>query len=511
MEQALAFVLRHLLDRHARPAGHDLSDILLGDHVVAVVFALLPGRALLGDVLTELSLLVPQAGGLFKVLMSDGFLLFILQGLEAVLLLLDVGRGGEAVQPHARGGLVHQVDGLVGQETVADIAVGQADGGLKRLVGDFYLVMRLVAVAQALENSQRLFGRGLAYLDRLEAALQRGVLFNVLAVFVQGGRADALQLAAGESGLEDVGGVHAAFGLAGAHQRVELVDKENHVPLFLHILDGILEPLLKLAPVLASGDHAAQVQGQDALAGKGFGNLAGHDHLGQALHHGAFAHARLTDEHGVVFGAAAHDLHDAFNFRAAANHRVQLAVLRSLGQVAAVFFQHAAFGLSFLALGRGNILAAVGLGFGQRLENFLLHFLRIHAHAAKQAHGHAFALLEKGKPEMLRAHKAVVQLAAFQNAAFQNFFAARGQLQHAAGLNIALAQKRAHALKNRIIVDIRGQHIGYHGTGLLQQAQKNMLRPHIGLVQQHRRLLGGRHGTLSPLGKASENCHIRTS
>ena len=112
---------------------------------------------------------------------------------------------------------------------------------------------------------------------------------------------------------------------------------------------------------------------------------------------------------------------------------------------------------------------------------------------------------------MLRAHKAVVQLAAFHNAAFQNSFAARGQLQHAAGRNIALAQKCAHALKNRIIVDIRGQHIGYHGTGLLQQAQKNMLRPHIGLVQQHRRLLGGRHGTLSPLGKASENCHIRTS
>ena len=53
MEQALAFVLRHLLDRHARPAGHNLGDILLGDHVVAVVFALLPGRSLLGDVLTQ--------------------------------------------------------------------------------------------------------------------------------------------------------------------------------------------------------------------------------------------------------------------------------------------------------------------------------------------------------------------------------------------------------------------------------------------------------------------------
>ena len=415
------------------------------------------------------------------------------------------------MQPDARGGLIHEVDGLVRQKAIADIPVGQADGGLKRLVGDLHLVMRLVAVAQALENGQGLLGGGLAHLDGLEAALERGVLFNVLAVFVQGSRADALQLAAGESGLEDVGGVQAAFGLAGAHQRVEFINKEDDVSLLFDILDGVLEALLKFAAVFAASDHAAKVQRKNTLAGEGFGHLAGHDHLGQALHHGAFAHARLADEDGVVFRAAAHDLHDALNFRAAADHGVEFAVLRGLGQVAAVFFQNAAFGLSVFAAGCGGVLPAVGLGFDQRLENFLLHDLRIHAHAAKQAHGHAFALLEQSQPEMLRAHKAVVQLAAFQNAAFQNFFAARGQFQHAAGLHVALAQERAHALKNRIIVDIRGQHIGYHGTGLLQQAQKNMLRPHIGLVQQHRRLLGGRHGTLSPLGKASENCHIRTS
>ena len=443
--------------------------------------------------------------------MSDGFLLFILQGFEAVLLLLDVGRGGEAVQPHARGGLVHQVDGLVRQKAVADIPVGQADGGLKRLVGDFYLVMRLVAVAQALENGQRLFGRGLAYLDRLEAALQRGVLFNVLAVFVQRGCADALKLAAGEGGFEDVGGVQAAFGLARAHQRVEFINKEDDVSLLFDILDGVLEALLKFAAVFAAGDHATKVQRKDALAGEGFGHLAGDDQLGQPFHHRAFAHTRLADEDGVVFRAATHDLHDALNFRAAADDRVELSVLRGLGQVAAVFFQNAAFGLSVFAAGCGGVLAAVGLGFGQRLENFLLHFLRIHAHAAKQAHGHALALLEQGKPEMLRAHKAVVQLAAFQNAAFQNFFAARGQLQHAAGLHVALAQQRAHALKHGFIVDALGQHLRNDGAGLLEQPQKNMLRSHIGLVQQHRRLLGGCHGTLGPLGEASENCHIRTS
>ena len=60
---------------------------------------------------------------------------------------------------------------------------------------------------------------------RLEAPLQRGVLLDVLAVLVERGRADAAQLAAGQRGLEHVGGVHRALGRARADQRVQLVDE----------------------------------------------------------------------------------------------------------------------------------------------------------------------------------------------------------------------------------------------------------------------------------------------
>ena len=44
----------------------------------------------------------------------------------------------------------------------------------------------------------------LGHLDGLEAALERGVLLDVLTVLGEGRRADALQLAAREGGLEDV-------------------------------------------------------------------------------------------------------------------------------------------------------------------------------------------------------------------------------------------------------------------------------------------------------------------
>ena len=80
-----------------------------------------------------------------------------------------------------------------------------------------------------LQDLQRILDIGLIHGDRLEAALQRGVLLDVLAVLVEGGGADDLNLAPAQGGLQDVGGVHAALGIAGAHDVVDLVDDEDDV------------------------------------------------------------------------------------------------------------------------------------------------------------------------------------------------------------------------------------------------------------------------------------------
>ena len=74
-----------------------------------------------------------------------------------------------------------------------------------------------------------LLERGLLDHNGLEAAFERRVLLDVLAVVVEGGGADALQLTAGERRLEDVGCVDRAFGRARADERVEFVDEEDRV------------------------------------------------------------------------------------------------------------------------------------------------------------------------------------------------------------------------------------------------------------------------------------------
>ena len=54
--------------------------------------------------------------------------------------------------------------------------------------------------------------------------------FSIVAVFVERGGADQVQFAAGQAGLEDVAGIHAALAAAaGADHGVQLVDEDDEL------------------------------------------------------------------------------------------------------------------------------------------------------------------------------------------------------------------------------------------------------------------------------------------
>ena len=152
-----------------------------------------------------------------------------LELLDAAVDLVDLRRHRGDLDGDARGGLVDQVDRLVGQEAVGDVAVRERRGGDERGVGDRDAVVRLVALLEAAEDGDRRLDARLADVDGLEAALERGVLLDVLAVLVERGRADRAQLAAGEHRLEQVRGVDGALGGTGADDRVQLVHEEDHL------------------------------------------------------------------------------------------------------------------------------------------------------------------------------------------------------------------------------------------------------------------------------------------
>ena len=187
----------HAVERNARPFGDDVHDVVFGDDDFLLLAA---GRAIRSGRLSSFSLacfsLSRRAAAPSKSWALIARFLVALDVLDLRLDVLHFRRAGHGADARARAGFVHDVDGLVGQKAAGEVAVGKLDGGLDGLVGDLGLVVRLVFGAQALEDQDGfLDGRGLDH-DRLEAAFERGVLLDVLAVFVERGRADALQFAA---------------------------------------------------------------------------------------------------------------------------------------------------------------------------------------------------------------------------------------------------------------------------------------------------------------------------
>ena len=181
--------------------------------------------------------------------------------------------------------------------------------------------------------------------DGLEAALQRGILFDMLAVLGKGRRADDLNFSAGERGFEDVRGVHAALGVARADDIVHLVDDEDDIALLAYLLDKPLHAAFKLAAELRPRDERGEVEQEHLLILKLVGDVAHRNALRKPLGDGGLADARLADKAGVILLAAVQDLDNALQLLLAAYHAVELALTRTGGEVDAVIIKEFSLGL----------------------------------------------------------------------------------------------------------------------------------------------------------------------
>src|ERR1019366_8244986 len=217
-------------------------------------------------------------------------------------------------------------------------------------------MMDLVALAQAAQDRDRLFDTGLVDDDRLETALERGVLLDVLAVLIEGCGSDRVQLTPGEHRLEQVAGVHRALGRAGTHHGMQLVDEQDDPALgVLDLLQNRLEPLFELTPELRPGDQRPEVERDDSLVSERLWYVAANDPLGEARDDRRLAHAWLTDQDRVVLRPPAEHLDHPSDLVVATDHRIELARPRLGGQVPAVLLEGLVRGLG---VGRGDPLAA---------------------------------------------------------------------------------------------------------------------------------------------------------
>ena len=125
---------------------------------------------------------------------------FLFQGLAFDLQLDDapiqfVDGFWFAVDFHAqaRRGLIHKVNRLIRQEPVGDIAIGQGSSRDNRRIGDANPVVKLILFLQATQDRNCVFHRRFRDKDSLEPAGQGSILFDMLAIFIQGRGPDAMQ------------------------------------------------------------------------------------------------------------------------------------------------------------------------------------------------------------------------------------------------------------------------------------------------------------------------------
>ena len=128
-QELLGLGLGQLEDGDAGPHRDDVGDLLLADLRALAALARGPLVLELALLVGELALLVAQVGGLLELLGLDRGLLVAPRRLDLLLEVAVDGRLRHRLDPHPRGGLVDQVDRLVGQEAVGDVAVGELGGG----------------------------------------------------------------------------------------------------------------------------------------------------------------------------------------------------------------------------------------------------------------------------------------------------------------------------------------------------------------------------------------------
>ena len=445
-EQLLRLGLGELEHRNAGGRGDHLGDhILVHDHL-DIGLALAPRGFLLLALRFQLLLVVAQLGGLLEVLVLDSLVLLGGDLRDLLVKFLELGRGGQALDAQPRAGLVDQVDGLVGQVAVLDVAGRQLRGGLQRAVGDGHMVVVLVARAQALEDLDGLRDCRLMHLNRLETTFQRRVLLDVLAVLVGGGGADGLELTASQHGLEHVRRAQGAVRRTGTDDRVNLVDEQHDVAARLDLLEHLLEAFLEIAAVARAGHHGAQIQRIDLLVLQRLRHVAGVDLLREAFDDGGLADARLADQHGVVLRAARQHDHDTFDLVGAPDHRVELALGRFGGQVAPELVQNGRTGLAALVLhaaGVGQIALAGGVGAAavamDHVDSGRTQFAQVDIHLDEHLGAHALAFADQAEQDVLGADIAVTELQRLAQTQLQHLLGVRSKGNVPVGGGIAFA------------------------------------------------------------------------
>ena len=365
-----------------------------------------------------------------------------------------------------------------------------------------------VAVAQPFENLDGVGHGGLFDLNRLEAPLERRVLLEVLAVLLECGGADRLQLTAGQHRLEDAGGVDGALGGTGPDQRVDLVDEEDDVAAGADLLQDLLEPLLEVAAVAGPGDEGTEVERVEVLVRERVRHGAFDDLLGQPstmavlptpgspMSTGLFLVRRdstcMTRSISLdrpITGSSLRSRASWVRLRPNWSSTVE-----PLGAP------------SLLPPGRSAGMGATGLVLaldaGQQLNDGLADLVEVGAELLEHLGGDALPFSDQAEEDVLGSDVVVAELERLAQRELEHLLGARRERDVAARSLRALTDDLDDLGTNRLEADAHALETASRDTfTLVDQTKKDVLGSDVVVVEEPRLFLGENDDSSSPVGE----------
>ena len=197
----------------------------------------------------------------------------------------------------------------------------------------------LVSLPETAENFDGVGNGGLTNVHWLEPPFQSCVSLDVLAVFIQGGGTDALQLATCQGRFEDVGSINGSLGSSGTDQGVHFVNDEDHVPGCLDLLHDFLEALLEFTSVFGTCDQKADVEGENTFVLEDVRDVALLNPLSESFSNCSFADTWFSDQDRIVLGATTKNLNHTVDFMLSTDDWIKLALACLLGEIATEFIE----------------------------------------------------------------------------------------------------------------------------------------------------------------------------
>jgi hypothetical protein len=243
------------------------------------------------------------------------------------------------------------------------------------------------------------------------------------------------------------------------------------------------------------------------------GNVAADDRLRKALDDGRLADARLADEDGVVLGPTAEHLHHAFHGQLAPDHRVELALARGLGEVAPELIEDGRAGGGALrgaaAAGGDGVLALVA---AQELNDLLAHAAEVRTQLAEDLRGDALALANEAEEDVLGSDVVVAELERLAKGELEDLLGSGREGDVTGGRVGPLSDDLLHLLAHAVEGDVHGlKGLGRDALALAHEAEEDVFRPDVVVVEHARLFLGEHHHSTGSIGEPLEHgCLLNT-